>query len=59
MSRANVLAFLKDESATATIEYLILTGILGIGWAAAGTEYTNQLVHLYERISTSLQRLKI
>ena len=30
MSRDTLLAFLKDERASATMEYLVLTGVLGL-----------------------------
>ncbi|SNY93973.1 hypothetical protein SAMN04515647_4298 [Cohaesibacter sp. ES.047] len=57
MSKQTLLSFLKDERASVAIEYLMLTGILGLGWAAAGKEYQNQVVQLFDRVSLSLHRI--
>ena len=59
MSRSCFMHFLKDEQASVTMEYLALTGILGIGWITAGTEYRDQLIQAYEKVARDLSSIDL
>lgn len=59
MIRTSLVAFLKDEDASAAMEYLLLVGLLGIGWIAAGRGYASEVTKLFDAISKDLRSIKI
>ena len=58
MRLSTIFAFLKDEDASVTMEYLVLVSFMSLIWIAGGNEYKTQLVAAYTELSRDLSRIK-
>nr|WP_319388743.1 hypothetical protein [uncultured Cohaesibacter sp.] len=51
--------FIRDESASVTIEYLVLAGVLSMVWLAVGAEYQREVKRVYADLARTLRHIKI
>ncbi len=59
MIRTSLAAFLRDEEASAAMEYLLIVGLLGVFWIAAGRGYASEVTKLFNALSKDLRSIKI
>nr|WP_319485416.1 hypothetical protein [uncultured Cohaesibacter sp.] len=59
MSLYHLKQFVRDDSASVTIEYLVLAGVLSMIWLAVGSEYQREVERVYADLTRKLNRIKI
>ncbi|WP_319497967.1 hypothetical protein [uncultured Cohaesibacter sp.] len=59
MSFYHLKQFVRDDSASVTIEYLVLAGVLSMIWLAVGSEYQREVERVYADLTRKLNRIKI
>lgn len=59
MIRTTIVAFFKDEDATAAMEYILIVALLGVAWLMVWREYTAELTQLFNRIARDIDKVKI
>ncbi|WP_119307751.1 hypothetical protein [Cohaesibacter haloalkalitolerans] len=59
MSFDRLKQFIRDESASVTIEYLVLAGVLSMVWLAVGAEYQREVKRVYADLARTLRQIRI
>ena len=59
MIRTSITAFLRDEDASAAMEYILIVAFMSVVWLYIWQEYIAELTQIYDRLARDLRKVKI